>query len=122
MIGIIFLVDDRVKSSAVDARNLAAAFARYEVKLNSNKPSLFKRFEMWVKQGAAREASEKGWIRKKESPFSKLGYDKNIVGFTGLFDSLISTHPSPMTRIRRLLDLDRSATRDFISRKRSSLE
>jgi Zn-dependent protease with chaperone function len=117
MIGIIFLVDDRVKSSAVGARNLAAAFARYEVKLNSNKPSLFKRFEMWMEHD-----SEKGWIRKKESPFSKLGYDKNIVGFTGLFDSLISTHPSPMTRIRRLLDLDRSATRDFISRKRSSLE
>jgi Zn-dependent protease with chaperone function len=107
------LADDRVKSTANEARHLATAFARMENELYSKAPSVFKRIEMWAEQG-----SDEGWRRKRESPFEKLGYNTDTVGFTGVFASLFSTHPSPKTRIRRVLDIDRRAADEFISRSR----
>jgi len=109
------LADDRVKLSTDGARNLAKAFARLEI--NSKAPSWFKRVEIWADQD-----SDQGWLRKRESPFENLKYPTEIVGFAGAFDSLFSGHPSNTTRIRRVLDLDKRAARDFISRTRSSIE
>ncbi len=112
------LADDRVKTSTDGARNLAKAHARVEIK--GPKPlSFLKRIEIWAEQDTAN-----GWlrIRKRESPFESLEYPTKMVGFTGAVESLFSTHPSNITRIRRLLDLDKRGARDFISRIRSSIE